>query len=59
MANGIRNARMSTCDLPVPGFPKRRRYFCQLESEAAGWLSSNTEDWREERAAVMSASMAV
>ena len=33
--------------------------FDQLESDAAEWLSSDTEDWREERAAVMSASMAV
>ena len=50
---------MSTCDLPVPGFPKRRRYFCQLESDAAELLSSDTEDWQEERVAVVSVSMAV
>ena len=52
-------AQMSTCDLAVLAFPKRRRYFCQLESEEAEWLSSDTEDWQEERAAVMSASMVV
>ena len=39
-------ARMRTCDLPVLGFPKRTRYFCQVESGAAERLCLDQRDWR-------------